>query len=296
MDGCEHVLADKALVQKNGVLVVVAFPRHEADEHVLAERDLALRAGGAVGDDLTGLDALTDRDDRALVDAGALVGACELRQRVVDDIAVVIADGNGGRGNAGNDAGALGRDADLGVHCALVLDAGGDDRCLRDHQRHSLTLHVRAHQRTVRVVVFQERDKGRRNGGHHLRRDIHIVDHIAVNGNDLVAVAAGHTLVDQAAVLIDRLRSLRDVVIVLDVRGHVFDGIGDAVGALFDLAERSLDKAVFIDAGIGGQIVDQADVRAFRGLDGAHSAVVRVVNVSHVEGSALTGQAAGAES
>ena len=60
MDGCEHVLADKALVQKNGVLVVVAFPRHEADEHVLAERDLALRAGGAVGDDLTGLDALAD--------------------------------------------------------------------------------------------------------------------------------------------------------------------------------------------------------------------------------------------
>ena len=51
------------------VLVVVAFPGHEANEHVLAERDLALRAGGAVGDDLTGLDAFADRDDRALVDA-----------------------------------------------------------------------------------------------------------------------------------------------------------------------------------------------------------------------------------
>ena len=73
VDGGEHILAHEAFVQQNRVLVVVAFPRHEADEHVLAERDLTLRAGGAVCDDLTGFHTLASRDNRALVDAGALV-------------------------------------------------------------------------------------------------------------------------------------------------------------------------------------------------------------------------------
>ena len=36
MNGGEDVLADEAFVQQNGVFVVVAFPRHEADKHVLA--------------------------------------------------------------------------------------------------------------------------------------------------------------------------------------------------------------------------------------------------------------------
>ena len=42
VDGGEHVLAHEAFIQQNRVLVVVAFPRHEADEHVLAERNLAV--------------------------------------------------------------------------------------------------------------------------------------------------------------------------------------------------------------------------------------------------------------
>ena len=35
------------------------------------------------------------------------------------------------------------------------LDAGADDRRLGDEQRHALALHVRAHERAVRVVMFE---------------------------------------------------------------------------------------------------------------------------------------------
>ena len=45
----------------------------------------------------------------------------------------------------------------------------------------------------------------------------------------------------------------------------------------------------------GRQIVNQADVRAFRRLDRAHTAIVGVVNVSDVEGCAVTRQTAGAQ-
>jgi hypothetical protein len=38
-------------------------------------------------------------------------------------------------------------------------------------QRHRLTLHVRAHQGAVRVVVLEERDQRRRDADDLLRRD-----------------------------------------------------------------------------------------------------------------------------
>ena len=62
-----------------------------------------------------------------------------------------------------------------------------------------------------------------------------------------------------------------------------------------DLAVRRLDEAVRVDAREGRQRADEADVRAFRRLDGAHAAVVGRVHVADLEAGALARQAAGAE-
>ena len=48
----EAIFLDHALADENGVFVVVAFPRHERDQHVLAERELALIRRRTVGEDL----------------------------------------------------------------------------------------------------------------------------------------------------------------------------------------------------------------------------------------------------
>lgn len=64
MNGGVNVLHDQTLIDENGVLVVVAFPGHEADQQVLAERDLALRGGRAVGNDVALAQAVADGDDR----------------------------------------------------------------------------------------------------------------------------------------------------------------------------------------------------------------------------------------
>jgi len=59
-----------------------------------------------------------------------------------------------------------------------VLHAGADVGAARPQQRHGLALHVRSHQRAVRVVVLEERDE---RGGHRdelLRRhvdELHLV-------------------------------------------------------------------------------------------------------------------------
>ena len=66
-------------------------------------------------------------------------------------------------------------------------------------------------------------------------------------------------------------------------------------GLLVHLAVGRLNKAVLVDPGIGGEIGDQADVGTFRGLDGAHAAVVAVVDVADLHAGAVAGQAAGAQ-
>src|SRR5205085_11167045 len=72
----------------------------------------------------------------------------------------------------------------------------------------------------------------------------------------------------------------------LDVGGHL---------AVLDDTVRRLDKAEVVDLGVAGERRDESDVRTFGGLDRAHAAVLRVVNVAHLESGALTRKTARTE-
>ena len=58
---------------------------------------------------------------------------------------------------------------------------------------------------------------------------------------------------------------------------------------------RSLDETEFVDLPVRRETADQADVRAFRRLDGANSTIVAVMDIAHVETGALAAQAAWTE-
>src|SRR6476469_8422337 len=78
VDRGEDVVLHQALAEDDRVLVVVALPRHERHEEVLAQRHLAALGRGTVGDELAGLEPLALVDAHDLVVAVALVGAVEL--------------------------------------------------------------------------------------------------------------------------------------------------------------------------------------------------------------------------
>ena len=195
-----------------------------------------------------------------------------------------------------------------GVTGGTVLHAGADVGRLGPQQRHGLALHVGAHQRTVGVVVLEERDQRRGDRHDLLRADVDEVDlgrrHVAdVGGGTEEALGLEHLaevfeagrlrrpahehagVADRPVVLERRVR-LGDDVVLFFVGRHVDDLAGDL--AVLDLAVRRLDEAELVDAGVGGQTTDQADVRAFRGLDRAHPAVVAEVHVADFEAGALT--------
>ena len=95
VDRREHVVLDQALAQHDRVLEVVTLPGHERDEQVLAERELAVHRGRTVGEHVALAHLLAGRDDRLLVDAGALVRAAELRQTVRDPAVLLVLDRDG---------------------------------------------------------------------------------------------------------------------------------------------------------------------------------------------------------
>ena len=172
-----------ALGEEDRVLEVVAVPRHERDEHVPAERQLAELGRRTVGDDV----ALRRRwsptftSGRWLmqvfwferwnfmqpVDVDARLGRIGLLGGADDDTGGV---------DLVDHAGAARRDRGAGVARDHAFHAGADERRLGAHQRHGLALHVRAHQGAVGVVVLEERDQRRRDRNELLRRHVHVVD------------------------------------------------------------------------------------------------------------------------
>ena len=82
--------------------------------------------------------------------------------------------------------------------------------------------------------------------------------------------------------------------LVLLLRGvEALDVLGDL--AVHDPAVRGLDEPELVQGRVAAERADQADVRALGGLDGAHAPVVGLVDVAHLDGRALAGEAAGAE-
>ena len=296
MDRRENVLFDEFLGEQDRVLEVVALPRHEADEKVASERELAFRARRAVGQNVAGLDgASRDRRGR-LVDAGVLVRARVLAQdvevdRVLLALRAVGRDRDEVAGRVNDLAGAARDDAGARVARDRLLHPGGDERGLGQQQRHGLALHVRAHEGAVGVVVLEKRHERRRHGDDLHRRDVHVVDAGRIDDRE-VAARARRNGVDRDAVLVDRRVGLGHDLAALGVGVQVLDL---AELSLDDLAVGRLDEAELIDLRVRREGHDEADVRALGRLDRADAAVVRVVHVAHLEAGALAVQAARSE-
>ena len=78
------------------------------------------------------------------------------------------------------------------------LHAGADERRLGADQRHGLALHVRAHERAVRVVVLEERNQRRGHRHHLVRRHVHQLDLVGRRHAELAVVASADQRVREA--------------------------------------------------------------------------------------------------
>ena len=163
-------------------------------------------------------------------------------------------------------------------------------------QRHCLTLHVRAHQRAVGIVVFEERNKRGCHRYHLTGADVHIIYFVARYFRYVVAIAHKHTFFYKPVVFVKRLVRLSHSVTVFFVRRHISHFVGDAVVYFIHFSVRRFDKAVFVDARVRRQRVDKSDILSFGRFYRAHSRIVRIMNVAHFERRAVAVESARTES
>ena len=152
------------------------------------EGQFAAVGARAVGQHLALTDAIAHADQRLLVDAGVLVGALELGERVdvgadfaAEHAGVVGLDAHDDAFGVDliDDAFAAADDHRAGIARGDALHAGADQRRFAVNQRHGLALHVRTHQGAVGVVVFEERNQAGGDGDELLGRNVDVVDFLA---------------------------------------------------------------------------------------------------------------------
>ena len=300
VDGREAVFLDHTLGDQDGVFEVVAVPGHESHQQVLAERELAQIRRRTVGEHVAALDRIARPHQRTLVDAGVLVGTRVLGERIDVDAGlagrrfIIVHPYHDARGIDGIHAAAAARDhGDAGIDGHRPFHAGAHEGRFRAQGRNRLALHVRTHEGAVGVVVFEERNQGRRHRHDLLRRHVHVMDLIRRRQGELVLGTAGNQIVGELALFVEGGVRLGDHVLALFNGRQIVDLIGHL--AARDAAVRSLKEPVVVGACVDRQRIDQPDVRAFRRFDRAHPAVVRGMHVAHFETGALARQAARAQ-
>jgi len=299
MDRGVRILHDEPLADEDGVLEVVAPPRHEGDQDVAPEREFAVLRRGPVGEHVAFPDPVAHPHDRALVDAGPRVRA-EVLDQPVGPARVplaVVADDDLGAVRVDDLAGPLRERHHAGVARDLRLEAGHDDRGLGGEERDRLALHVRTHQGPVGVVVLEERDQPRRHAHELLGRDVDELDLPGGDMDELAALPGRDQLLDQAVTLVHLRVRLGDDVRLLLVGGEP-DGPPGHVDTDLPVAHlpvRRLEEAVAVHAGEGAERGDEADVGPLRRLDRADAPVVARVDVADLEAGAVAAQTARAQ-
>src|SRR5690606_15989378 len=261
VDGGETIFLHHTLGDEDGVLEVVTVPRHERHAHVLPEGQLTHVHGGAVGQNILDRHHVTFLHQRALVDAGVLVGAGVLDQRVDVDTGfarfdfVIVDPDNDTAGIDGVDHTATtGRDTDAGVQRNVALHAGTDQRLLGTQGRYGLTLHVGTHECTVGIVMLEERNQRGSNGHDLTGRHVHQGHFFRRLDAELVHVTNRYQLLDQLAIT-HFGTGLGDDVVRLFNGGEEYDFVGNH-GVLYATV-GAFQEAVLLGACIGRQGVDQ---------------------------------------
>ena len=136
--------------------------------------------------------------------------------------------------------------------------------------------------------MLEEGNERRGDGDELLWRDVHVIDVARPRQRHVALCAREHQLLDEAAVGVQRRVRLRDDRILFLVCVQPRQLVRHL--AVPDDTIWRLDESEVVHARVACQRRDESDVRAFRRLDRAHAAVLRIVHISHFEAGALARQ------
>ena len=250
------------------------------------EREFAALGARPVGQHLALTDAVAHAHQRLLVDAGVLVRALELDERVdvgadfaAEHAGVVGLDAHDDALGVDliDDAVAAADDHRAGIARGDAFHAGADQRSFAANQRHGLALHVRTHQGAVGVVIFEERNQAGRDGDELLGRNVDVVHFLARLQDEVSGLAAVDEFGGDAAALVERHVGLRDDVAVLFPRREIEAVRFDGDAALLQLFVDGVDFVALDDfAGLEFAVAGVDDLHVVDDAPALHLAVGRL--------------------
>ena len=261
----------------------------------MTQCQFALVSSRTVRQYLVGLYMIAFENNRFLIYTGTLVGAFELQHFIMINIAALRTNLDFVAGYPDDFAGMFCQDTVAGVSRHFIFHTGTHNRSLRSQQRYRLTLHVGAHERTVGIIVFQERNQGRCDRYNLLRRYVHIIRPFRRDAQYVVLTAGRNTFAQEITFVIQRFVGLCNDIFIFLVSGQIFNFIGNTFMRLIHFAVRCFNKTKLVNNRKGRKRTDQADVRTFRRLNGAHTSVVGVMYVTDFITGPFTGQTAGSQ-
>ncbi len=188
--------------QQNRILVVITFPLHESNQRVLTKSKFSVRSRRTISDNFALFYMIALEYDRTLVVAVGLVRTLELSQNVLIPVTIIRLDENVIRLCTLNNTCILSNNTDTRVNSCLWLHTGSNYRRLSCQKRYCLTLHVRSHQRTCRVIVLQEWNQGCSHREYHSWRHIHVIEHGLIVSLCLFSETTRYSICSEVSIII----------------------------------------------------------------------------------------------
>ena len=251
---CKDIIPHDILGDHDSILVVVSFPRHECHFQVPSECQFSLFWRVSFRQYLTFFHTLTFSHDRFQRDRRTLVCTLVFRQVIFFRIRfkaykslflrTVIFNNNLASVNKRDHSRSLCDNLRSGILNQISLQTGSHDRGLRGNNRNCLTHHVRSHQRSVGIIMLQERDQRRRDRCNLIRGNIDQIDILSGCQREVRIFSGFYPFIRKLAIFIDSRTCLSNYQLLLFLcRIVAYPFLGKIHDTIIHLTVRSFDKS-----------------------------------------------------
>ena len=156
-------------------------------------------------------------------------------------------------------------------------------------QWNSLTHHVTSHQRTVTIIMLQERNKTSRHWGNLLWRDIYQVNRVWTNNRIICILTTLYGVTNECTIIIQWCITLSDNLVFFFFCCQEYNILVIHINLrVMYTTIRCHDETKIINLSIHTKRRYQTNVRSFRRLNWTKTTIVSIVNVTNLKTCTLS--------
>ena len=144
-------------------------------------------------------------------------------------------------------------------------------------------MHVRSHQSTVSIIMFQEWNQRCSHRNNLVRSNIHVAQFFWLNHREVTFESCFNSVVFENAFICNRGVSLSYIVSIFFFCSQINYIFRHVHFSIAHLSIRCLDESHAVHFGMYTKRRDQTNVWTFWSLNGTQTTVVSVVNVTYLE-------------